>query len=56
MLYLVWVLVPTANLVFTTFKLPKEVMTSNCTFPGSGGKTHWDIWKIVPWPAILRTH
>ncbi len=58
MLYLAWVLVPTANLIFTTFKLPKEVMTSNWhLFPKERWvmKNYQDIWKIVPLARYLKS-
>ncbi|MCF7940714.1 MAG: carbohydrate ABC transporter permease [Spirochaetia bacterium] len=49
--YVLWVLIPAGNLVLTTFKLPREVMTGPYSyFPQSGWimKNYSDIWNVIP--------
>ncbi len=51
LVYLAWILVPAGNLVLTTFKLPREVMTGPYSFfPNSGWVTqnYKDIWSVIP--------
>ena len=51
LVYLAIVLVPTANLVFTTFKLPKEVMTGAYNLLPQEKwifDNYKDIWSVVP--------
>ncbi len=56
LIYLIWVLVPAANLVFTTFKLPKEVMTGDYKLLPQAKwilKNYRDIWQVVPLAKCL---
>lgn len=56
LLYLAWILVPTANLVFTTFKLEREVMTGSYhLLPREKWvlNNYVDIWKLVPLAKYL---
>lgn len=51
LLYLAFVLLPAANLVFTTFKLPREVATGPYSLlPHSGWviQNYQDIWEVIP--------
>ncbi len=56
LVYLAWVLIPTANLVLTTFKLPREVMTGEYKlFPQTKWifDNYYNIWRVVPLTKYL---
>jgi multiple sugar transport system permease protein len=56
LVYLGWVLIPTANLVFTTFKLPKEVMTGDYNLLPQAKwifDNYYNIWRVVPLTKYL---